>query len=131
MIYIDKIVEDLSGQGYSIDGYISDLSGVAGFWLNELSVDLPGIKGGEFSVNLHVPDLMQPLIFQAVDGLGNSTSGKVQISEIIGITNHVNLPRLAFSGENPEGIFYFCWGYPCQEPLRRFYCYDKNTCSES
>jgi hypothetical protein len=107
MIYIDKIIEDLSGQGYSIDGYISDFSGVAGFWLNGLSVDLPGIKGGEFSVNLHVPNLIQPLIFQAVDGLGNSTSGKMQISEIFGMVNALNqsLPRLAFSGQNPEGIF--------------------------
>ncbi|MGA1864245.1 MAG: hypothetical protein ACMUHX_04210 [bacterium] len=104
MIYIDKVIKELSGQGYSIEGYISDLSGIAGFWLNGLSVNLPGIKGGEFSVNLHLPDLIQPLIFQAVDGLGNSTSGEMQISEVLGMKNDINFPRLAFSGQNPEGI---------------------------
>ncbi|MGA1794691.1 MAG: hypothetical protein ACMUIL_02425 [bacterium] len=106
VIYVDQIVGDGLGQGYTIDGYIADMSGVAGFWLNEIRVECAETGGSEFSVYLHAADMKPNLTFQAVDGLGNSTSGEIRIAEILGAgrTEGFLRPRLAYCGSDLRGM---------------------------
>lgn len=106
VIYIDRIMGDDLGRGYTIDGYIADMSGVAGFWINGIRVDCAETRGSEFSVYLHAADMKPQLTFQALDGLGNSTSGEIMIAEVFGIgaDRGSPLPRLAYCGNDLGGM---------------------------
>lgn len=106
IIYIDRIEEDSKNRTGSIEGYVSDFSGVAGFWLNGSRVDFLHYREGEFSIQVPVSSMKAPLKFNAEDILGNHTSGKIDISEIIGQADSENpiQTRLAFMGQNPEGL---------------------------
>ncbi|MGA1790825.1 MAG: hypothetical protein ACMUIM_05025 [bacterium] len=106
IIYIDRIEEDPESRVGSIEGYVSDLSGVAGFWLNGSRVDFPHYREGEFSIQIPIFSIKGPLKFNAEDILGNHTSGKIDISEIIGQADSENpiQTRLAFMGQNPERL---------------------------
>jgi TolB-like protein len=106
VVYIDRIAGDDSDLGYTIEGYVADTSGVAGFWLNGFRVDLSGTTGGEFSMYLHTEDMKSRLFFKALDGLGNGTSGEIMIADAFGI-GHTGVsypPRLAYSGNDLRGM---------------------------
>lgn len=107
LIYIDRIEEVSSEEGYAIEGYISDLAGVSDFRLNGQCVDMPAEEDGSFSAWIQVADLGQPITFEAEDRLGNRTTGELRISDILGKVNNdkVCLQRLAFSGTQLAGMF--------------------------
>ncbi|MBN2373424.1 tetratricopeptide repeat protein [bacterium] len=106
LIYIDRIEEDPSLDGYAIEGYISDLAGVSGFRLNGRFIELQGEKDGIFSAFIHAHEPDQTVVFEAEDRLGNRTTGEIRISEAIGKTENDSacLPMLAFSGTRLAGM---------------------------